>query len=1105
MAAGTDVLKFALALFVILAVKRPSFTNANSLCYSETSMDIIDCDESFVYSSLWQYSQQNIFLVRRKYLLNLLLLLSGDIHPCPGPARRICCYSCSKTIRKNQSSGTCLNCKERLHLKCMKDSFRNGTESLYCSICFVQDPVNEDAHYSNPVLNSFTKKRGMKIFHQNVNGLIHKMDQVKLFLASTQNNIHIFGISETHANASMTNIELAIDGYNIERKDRNKGTYGGVISYIRSELTYERRSDLESDGIESIWLEIFIEKSKSILVCVMYKPPDSSSHLDKNFTSKFDDMISTVISENKEVILSGDLNCNYLIPTDHRDIKDIIRINGFKQIIDKPTRVSKNTKSLIDIIASNNSSKIADSIVVANSISDHDIIGIIRKMHIKKPTPRTIFIRDYSKFDTENYKNDLRNTQWENMFLTQDINGAWNIFKTLLSYVIKKHAPLREKKVKGNDCPWLNKQIKEKMQTRDYLLKRARKTNNSLDWSNYKLARNDVTRSIKRSKANYYRNLFRDNVENPKQFWRQLKRAFPTKSQEKAPRSLNIDGDLITNNKKMSNAFCSFFTNVGSSLNKKFISLCNSTWKSFNFENRLSKINPDNHKFKFKEVNLADVLRILKKLHVGKACGIDNIPAKLIKDGAEELCAPLMFLANYSFRSGVFPTQEKCGKINPLHKSGTHTSMDNYRPISVLNTLSKVIERLAYQQISDYLESNNLLCPHQYGFRRGRSTQHAVTKFADSIRHNMDQSNCTGALYMDLKKAFDTVHHGCLLQKLPLYGINNIELTWITDYLFNRSQYVVIDNIASDSYHITHGVPQGSILGPLLFIILINDIHHDLKICNILLYADDAVIYYANKDPRLIEEVINHEANLIASWFRKNNLFLNLSKGKTEFVLYGSKQKIARNSNCNITIDHTKINNVTSYEYLGVILDRYLCLNHQIDKIYKKTSSRLKLLYRIRPNITPTVAESIYASMIKPIIFYCYPVYCNLSRSANTKLQSIQDRACNIIKSKNRIVIWPTVECIRKRRICTDVFKSIHKIGHDMNLGLFVRQNHSINTRGNNSLLTLNKVRTEAGRSTFFFQGALLFNQLNEELRNETDFTSFKNGIDTFEFRTSRV
>ena len=425
-------------------------------------------------------------------------------------------------------------------------------------------------------------------------------------------------------------------------------------------------------------------------------------------------------------------------------------------------------------------------------------------------------------------------------------------------------------------------------------------------------------------------------------------------------------------------------------------------WIPFNGFKYLSKINLKNHTFKFTPVDVSQTLKVLKNIRGSKAAGPDNIPASMIKDAAEELAAPISFLINYSFETGTFPTAEKTAKVTPLYKSGERNSFNNYRPISVLSVISKVAEKLAFNQLSDYFEKNHLLSNCQYGFRRGRSTQHAVTNLVDSIRQKIDKGKHTGVLYMDFSKAFDTVNHACILHKLPFYGISGTELNWIIDYLFNRDQYVNYEGIPSLPEKITHGVPQGSILGPLLFIILINDMQSQLVKCSMLMYADDTVIFFSSKNILDIEKVINQEAELIQTWIKENCLVLNKKKGKTEFILYRSKRN---GNNCIIKVGNDETNQPQSYEYLGVTLDSHLNLNEHYSKISKRISTRIKLLKKIRHEIPPTVAEQIYNSIIKPIFLYCSTINLGQSQTWENRFEKLQNQAKSVI-GKTEFILY---------------------------------------------------------------------------------------------------
>ena len=288
------------------------------------------------------------------------------------------------------------------------------------------------------------------------------------------------------------------------------------------------------------------------------------------------------------------------------------------------------------------------------------------------------------------------------------------------------------------------------------------------------------------------------------------------------------------------------------------------------------KVNPEGKTFKIKKVKEDEILKILKNLKASKLAGIDNVPQRMIRDTAEELYKSLSHLVNLSIQTSMFPNTEKSCKVTPIFKSGDPSNIVNYRPITVTPVLSKVLGKVSFDQLSTYLDSNKLLSPHQFGFRQGRSTQHAVTLLRDRINLNIDKGLCTGVVYMDLRKSFDTVCHSTLLQKLSHYEIHDKELNLISDYLFNRKQYVLYDNVKSYGEKVTCGVPQGSIVGPLLFGIMINDFHQVLYKTNTILYADDTVIYCAAKNSKDIEHFLNHDLKNVESWLDCNNLYINL-------------------------------------------------------------------------------------------------------------------------------------------------------------------------------------------------------------------------------------
>ena len=444
--------------------------------------------------------------------------------------------------------------------------------------------------------------------------------------------------------------------------------------------------------------------------------------------------------------------------------------------------------------------------------------------------------------------------------------------------------------------------------------------------------------------------------------------------------------------------------------------------------------------------------------------------------------------------SSTFPTDEKVARVIPIYKSEKRTLMDNYRPISILPAFSKIFESLIHDQLSQYLEEHKLLSKFQFGFRKNRNAQQAVTILTDHIRINMDKGRRTGTVFVDLSKAFDTADHACIINKLNCYGIENVEQKWFENYLFNRKQTVEYNGVSSEQHDITTGVPQGSILGPLLFIILINDLYCNLENCEVLLYADDTVLYFSGKDPVIIESALNLNLEKMAIWFNENNLVLNLKKGKTEGMLFGTKSF----ETISLKIFGKPINITDYYKYLGVTLDRRLNLSLHMENIYKRASSRVKLLRKIRHNVTPYVAERIYKMMILPLTMYCSNIYV---MNPLNRLQSLQDRSYKIIYNQGYNKSTSSC-CLRsisdeaKRRCLLEVFKIVNNVNTPSNFdNYFMKQSHNINTRGNKNLLKLDKVKTASGRRSFKLAGAIFFNELPSIVRLETSLAKFKHAL----------
>ena len=400
--------------------------------------------------------------------------------------------------------------------------------------------------------------------------------------------------------------------------------------------------------------------------------------------------------------------------------------------------------------------------------------------------------------------------------------------------------------------------------------------------------------------------------------------------------------------------------------------------------------------FNLNHVDEDTVLQHLLSVKTNKAIGLDSISARLLKYGARAICRSVTNLLNLSISSGKFPDVWKCSRVTALFKSGDRSNPTNYRPISILPTLSKIMEKVVHSQFYEFLNSHDLLSSKQFGFRPKYSTATALSNFADEVLLNMEQGNLCGAMFLDLKKAFDTVDHCILLSKLSEIGVSPSSIKWFESYLNNRKQKTSCGNEISGALPVTVGVPQGSILGQLLFLVYINNLPNAVKNSEVTLYADDTVLYCFSKDPRLLEDKLNEDLLMVAYWLRENKLTLNLNKTKS--MIIGSNRKLGNISTLSLSIFDTDINTVSSFKYLGVVLSTNFTWTDHIEYISIKINKNLGLLRRIKHLLPQQACLLFYNSLVLPMFDYADLVWGDKDNLVlMDELQVLQNKAAKII------------------------------------------------------------------------------------------------------------
>ena len=429
-----------------------------------------------------------------------------------------------------------------------------------------------------------------------------------------------------------------------------------------------------------------------------------------------------------------------------------------------------------------------------------------------------------------------------------------------------------------------------------------------------------------------------DNNNSSKNLWKTFGKILKNNKSRVKVNKIKVNNKTISNPTQITNALNNFFTNIGNKLADKF-----DNQHRENFREYLN--NPVLESFCLLETSELEVKYHIEKIDVKKATGYDDLPAKFIKNSASLISEPLAKLFNLSITNGEYPDFLKIAKVLPIHKKGEHADMNNYRPISILSHINKIFETIISKQMKNFINKHNIFYKYQYGFRANHSTNHALIEIVDSIKLSVDDGKLAGGIFVDLTKAFDTVNHSILLEKLDNIGIRGTPNKLMESYLTNRFQYVQIGNTKSNLLPINCGVPQGSVLGPLLFIIYINDLANCCLQGKICIFADDTAIYFECTN---INELLHTGSTIMQDldrWFTANLLTLNTDK--SFFCIF---RKINKSLNIpdKIEFNNKYISRAKSIKYLGITIDEFLNWDEHILNLCNSLNSFFSVFYNIR-------------------------------------------------------------------------------------------------------------------------------------------------------------
>jgi hypothetical protein len=787
----------------------------------------------------------------------------------------------------------------------------------------------------------------------------------------------------------------------------------------------------------------------------------------------------------------------------------MIRTFGLTQLIEEPTRTTDKTSTLLDHILVNTPSKVVQSGVLGKCISDHDIIYVTRKHQKPKSGEHsTVSIRSMKNYTKDLLIQKLSDIQFPDYSVFECVNEAYSDFVSKLMSVIDSISPSKQVRVKSNTKAWFDRTILEAIRVRDKLRKKYTKSGLNVDFDMFKNAQKHAKKLIKSKKCTYVKDQLKENIANPSKLWKVLKSiGLPTKANSTAKVCLkDKDDNLLFEPKETSNVFKEFYENLAQSLVDKLPPAPSKfTLESTKiFYERMNIAGS----FNLQPVDQASILKMLEKTNANKAPGIDKLPGIFIKDGASLLAAPLTQLINLSISTASFPDPFKIAKLVALFKKGCKTDPKNYRPVSLLPLLSKIFERVVHIQTEKFLSDNNILYKHQSGFRPLHSTESCLTHLSDQILSASDKGCYTGMILIDLQKAFDTLDHSLLLEKLGLLNFSDNTILWFKSYLSNRTFLVNVESAFSEPADLRCGVPQGSILGPLLFLLYINDLPQAVNDCDVRLYADDTCISFTHKIISEIETKLNSDFNNLCDWFIDNKLSIHFGEDKTKSILFCPKNKRISADPITITRNDVTLKQFSTVEYLGCLLDETLSGRDMALKVLAKINGKLRFLYRQGKYLNPRLRRMLCNTLIQPHFdFACSAWYPNLTNCLKSKLQIAQNkciRYCLFLNNREGIrykhlkeINWLPVKDRVNQFIAASVYKFINNLAPIYMADIFVKS--SISRRAtryfNESNLVLPRRVNGYGKNCLSYLGPTVWNNIPGEIREVNTCNTFKHKI----------
>jgi len=816
-------------------------------------------------------------------------------------------------------------------------SDQNDESGLFSNVCDYCDLTT----LPSPLLAN-------SVMHLNIRSLQGKVSELEIFLKMCSYP-RILLLSETWLNDKY--MLPHIPNYTFISSPRTSGKGGGVGIYLHNSVQYSITDKSCNHkllyNIDYILIDLM---QFNLALCCLYCPPKT----EVTDVIKVISLLKLKSNCKRPFIAAGDFNINLLEESNNfnADFVNDLLSYSLHPVITLPTRVTDSSATLIDNFLCDFSLLPMQACVIRYDISDHYPIALYLNDNELNQKCNTTTIRALSAKNKTEFSRRLSTIDWNHLYSINDVNKAYGYFAKKLKRIYNKSFPHLTINKHNQNAPWITAGILKSIKRKNKLYHLSkRNSDHKLLYITYK---NRLCKIIREAKIQYHRNLLLTYKNRSRKMWMHLNSLIKTKEKAEIPLSPNTLNDFF------------------SSVYKQAPSLRDNT--PFTMPNKSFVSDA----FFLRPLTNDEVLNAMTCLSNSQAVGSDGFNLLVLKENFSFISKQLTYIFNLSFSSGVFPSLLKNAIVTPVFKAGSSTEPGNYRPISILTTFSKLLEKLFYIRLISFINSHNILNPHQFGFRANYSTNLAIAHVLSNIISIVNHKNRAVIALLDLKKAFDLINHKLLLKKLYHYGIRGLPLNWLASYLSSRSQKTKVNNKLSDKNLISAGVPQGSILGPLLFILFVNDVFQLSSIhIDIYLYADDTVIIFRGDDEAMLQSRVDAFFIKYCDWCNYNCIVLN--PAKSNFLSFNC-------NNIHIIINDEMLMNATIAKYLGIYIDNNLLWSYHVNYFYKLCCQRIGMFKKVLPYLPHYVVLLYYNAFIVSSFSYATMFWFNNNRSGRYKL-----------------------------------------------------------------------------------------------------------------------